>query len=158
MRIVWQDSAMSNPNLSEAVQAMRAKIPVIGRMMFERMLTDAAGGNISARVENLICITPRYSGQKHQWKLQPEQVLVFDLQGNRIAGEGDISRESKVHLRMYNDFPDANSVIHAHPRNVLVFCVARKPIPPVLEATLKFGDIVVTESGGYNYSLCIRQV
>jgi L-fuculose-phosphate aldolase len=27
---------------------------------------------------------------------------------------------------------------------VLVFCVARQPIPPVLEATLKFGTIDVT--------------
>jgi L-fuculose-phosphate aldolase len=136
---------MSEPILSEAVQAMRTKIPVIGRMLFERQLTDAAGGNISARVDELICITPRYSGQKFQWKIEPEQVLVFDLQGNRVAGEGVISRESQVHLRLYNDFPDCNSVIHAHPRNVLVFCAARKPIPPVLEATLKFGEIHVTD-------------
>ncbi len=136
---------MSDIILSEAVQAMRARIPVIGRMLFERQLTDAAGGNISARVGDLVCITPRFSGQKFQWRIEPEQVLVFDLQGNRVAGEGVISRESQVHLRMYNDFPDCGSVIHAHPRNVLVFCAARRPIPQVLEANLKFGEIQVTE-------------
>lgn len=136
---------MSEIILSEAVQAMRARIPVIGRMLFERQLTDAAGGNISARVGDLVCITPRYSGQKFQWRIEPEQVLVFDLQGNRVAGDGVISRESQVHLRMYNDFADCGSVIHAHPRNVLVFCAARKPIPQVLEANLKFGEIQVTE-------------
>ena len=140
---------MSDIILNEAVQAMRTRIPEIGRMLFDRQLTDAAGGNISARVHtndgDLVCITPRFAGQKFQWRIQPEQVLVFDLQGNRVAGEGVISRESLVHLRMYNDFPDCGSVIHAHPRNVLVFCAARKPIPQVLEANLKFGEIQVTE-------------
>ena len=136
---------MSETKISPAVDAMRAKIAEFGRMLFERELTDAAGGNISARVGDTICITPRYSGQKFQWRIKPEQVLVFDLQGNRLAGEGDISREGKVHMRMYHDFADGGAVIHAHPRNVLVFCAARKPIPPVLEATLKFGEIGVTE-------------
>jgi L-fuculose-phosphate aldolase len=143
---LWQDFLMSEPILSDAVQAMRARIPEIGRLLFDRQLTDAAGGNISARVGDLVCITPRYAGQKFQWRIAPEQVLVFDLQGNRVAGEGVISRESQVHLRMFNDFPDCGSVIHAHPRNVLVFCAARKPIPMLLEANLKFGDdIQVTE-------------
>ena len=65
----------------DEIQAMREKITTIGRLLFERQLTDAAGGNISARVGEHVCITPRFAGQKHQWRLRPEQVLVCDLAG-----------------------------------------------------------------------------
>ncbi len=132
-------------NTDVSIDAMRVKLCEIGRMLFERQLTDAAGGNISARVGDLVCLSASYAGQKHQWRLSPEQILVMDLQGNKLEGEGSISRETKVHMRLYRDFPEGNAVIHSHPRNVLVFCAAAKPIPPVLEATQKFGEIKVTE-------------
>ena len=106
-------------------------------------MTDAAGGNISARVGERVCITPRFAGQKHQWQLRPEHVLVCDLDGNQLEGEGLPSRESKAHFRLYHDFPDCTSVIHCHPRNVLVFCALDQPMLPVIEATWKFGEIKI---------------
>jgi L-fuculose-phosphate aldolase len=130
---------------SKEIQVTRERIALFGRMLFDRFLTDAAGGNVSVRVGDLVCLSPRYSGQKRQWRLQADDVLVVDLQGNKLSGAGDLSRESKVHLRLYNEYPDGGAVVHAHPKHVLVFCAARRPIPPVLEATMKFGTINVTE-------------
>ncbi len=130
--------------MEDSVAAMREKIARFGAMLFDRFLTDAAGGNISARVGDLICITSRFSGQKYQWAIRPEQVLVVDADGNRLDGEGEISRESKVHLALYKQFPMASGVVHCHPRNVLPFCAAGVSIQPVLEATWKFGEIKVT--------------
>ncbi len=135
---------MTDAELPPEVQTTREQIARIGRLLYERRLTDAAGGNISARVGDWICITPRYSGQRRRWQLAPDDVLVTDPQGNVVAGDGEISRESKVHLRLYADYPEGRAVIHAHPQHVLVFCVARQPIVPVLEATLKFGVVNVT--------------
>ncbi len=129
----------------DPIQAMRLRIADIGRMLFERYLTDASGGNISARVGDKICLTPRFAGSKHQWRLRPEQVLVVDMQGNLLEGEGGLSRESQVHLRLLNEFPEGNAVIHAHPKNVLVFCAACQPIVPVLESSLKFGTVSVAQ-------------
>jgi L-fuculose-phosphate aldolase len=127
--------------MDQSVEKMRAKIAGFGAMLYDRFLTDAAGGNISARVGDLICITSRFSGQKFQWHIRPEQVLVVDAQGKILDGEGDISRESKVHLALYQNFPMCNGIVHCHPRNVLPFCAAGKSIQPVLEATWKFGEI-----------------
>ncbi len=124
---------------------IRQRIVDIGRLMFDRFLTDAAGGNISVRAGNLICITPRYSGSKYQWHLRPEQVIVVDVAGNKLDGEGEISREARVHLRLYRDFPEGMAVVHSHPRNVMVFATAGQPIPPVWEGTLKFGVIQVSK-------------
>jgi ribose 5-phosphate isomerase B len=129
----------------DLIAQTRIKIAETGRMVFERHLTDAAGGNISVRVGDRVCITPRYSGSKRHWHLQPNQVLVSDLAGNQLDGDGEISREAKVHYRLYQAFPDATAVLHSHARNVMAFVAAGKPIEPILEATLKFGTIPVTK-------------
>jgi ribose 5-phosphate isomerase B len=129
---------------SELISKTRKKIAETGRLVFERHLTDAAGGNISVRVGEDVCITPRYSGSKRHWQLQPNQVLLSDMAGNKLDGDGDVSRESKVHYRIYQEFPDAQAVLHSHARNVMVFVASGQPIEPVLEATLKFDTIPVT--------------
>jgi ribose 5-phosphate isomerase B len=131
----------------ELLSRTRIKIADTGRLVFERHLTDAAGGNISVRAgDNLVCITPRYSGSRRHWNLQPDQVLVSDMAGVKLDGDGDVSRESKVHYRIYQEFPDARAVLHSHARNVMVFVASGQPIEPVLEATLKFGTIPVTRN------------
>jgi L-fuculose-phosphate aldolase len=127
----------------ELISQTRQQIIEIGRLLFERFLTDSAGGNVSARAGDLICITPRFSGSKYQWRLRTEQVLVTDLEGNKLDGEGEISREARVHMRLYKEFPEGMAVVHSHPRNVMVFATAGQPIPPVWEGTLKFGVIQV---------------
>ena len=130
--------------MNDPILDMRVKIAAIGQMLFERKLTDAAGGNISVRVGEKICITPRYAGSKHRWHLRSEQVLVTDLDGKQLAGDGQVSREAKVHYRIYRDFPDVTAVVHCHAQNALVFASAGCPIEPVLENTLKFGTILVS--------------
>ena len=123
------------------VAATRAKIARLAGMLYERRLLDAAGGNLSARVGDVICMTSRYSGSKFQWNIRPDQVLVVDNTGNILEGEGSISREAKVHLKLLNEFPEGGSVIHAHSPNALVFAALNQPIPAVLEQTQKFGPI-----------------
>ena len=127
-----------------AVQRMREKIARFGRMLYERHLTDAAGGNLSARVGDVLCMSPRYSGSKRQWQLQPEDILVVDMERNILDGEGQISRETNVHFKLYKEFSEHGSaVIHAHAKKLLVFAALGVPLPPVLEATRKFGETPV---------------
>jgi L-fuculose-phosphate aldolase len=114
----------------------------VGAMMLQRRLTDLAGGNISMRLEDKIIMSPTYAGTKKFWQLEPEEVLVLDLEGNKIDGDGEISRETPTHIKLLKNFwPDGKAVIHAHPHNILVFCATRQTIPPVLEGTQKFGEI-----------------
>jgi len=129
---------------------MRARIARIGALMYQRHLTDAAGGNISARVStsagDVICMSPRYAGSKWLWQLNAEDVLVVSLDGQILLGAGEISRESKVHLRLHNEFGSVGkSVIHAHARNLLAFAALARSMPPVLEATRKFGTLPVID-------------
>lgn len=138
MNAVQPEVIVSNPKIAET----RAKIARFGAMLYQRHLTDAAGGNLSARVDDLVCLSPRYAGSKKQWNLTPDDVLVVDLDGNVLVGDGEISRESKVHLRLHKEFGDyGTGVIHAHARNVLVFAALARSMPPVLEAMRKFGTV-----------------
>ena len=109
--------------MTDPIESMRFRIAELGRLMFDRFITDTAGGNISARVGDLVCITSRHSGSKYQWRIRPEQVLVSDLQGNKLEGEGELSREAKTHFRLLNDFPDGKAIVHCHPRHVMVFAI-----------------------------------
>lgn len=131
--------------MNNEITQVRQHIAEIGALMYQRRLTDAAGGNISVRVGERICITPRYAGSKHQWQLKPGQVMVTDLAGNPLEGEGTISREARVHFRLLNEIPEGQAVVHGHAQNVMAFCAAARPILPVLEDTLKFGEIPVTD-------------
>ena len=129
----------------EQIESMRIRIAELGRLMFDRFLTDTAGGNISARVGDRVCITARHCGSKYQWRIRPEQVLISDMQGNKIEGDGELSREAKTHFKLLNDFPDGKAVVHCHPRNVMVFAMMARPIPPVIEGTMKLGTIPVSQ-------------
>lgn len=132
--------------MPDLIAQTRAHIAKIGALLFDRQLTDSGGGNISVRVEDKVCISPRYSGQKHLWQLSPDDVMVVDLDANILEGKGELSRESRVHLSLHREFREhGNSVIHCHPRHLLVYAAMARPMPPALEATLKFGTIPVIE-------------
>ncbi len=120
---------------------MRKKIAEVGSLMYARFLTDSAGGNISVRMGDVILMTPRYSGSVFRWQLRPENILVLDLEANKLDGEGRVSREVRVHRDLLTRFyPDGTAVVHGHARNALVFCAAERPIPSMLYATDKFGQ------------------
>ena len=135
----------SSLHSSAEITATRQKIAKLGSLMYQRNLTDSAGGNISTRVGEVVCITPRYAGSKYRWELSPEQILVCDRQGNKIEGDGEISREAKVHLALLNEFPDHLAVVHGHARYALAFCASGIPIEPVMEDTLKLGTVEVCQ-------------
>ncbi|MEM7126661.1 MAG: class II aldolase/adducin family protein [Chloroflexota bacterium] len=136
---------MASTPFTDVAQARR-KLAQIGALLFERRLTDAAGGNISTLVGDVVVMSPSLSGSKRQWQLHPDDVMVVDLEGNILEGDGTISRESNVHFGLYKTFGEyGTAVIHAHPHNVMPFCAAAMSIPPVLEANLKFGEVPCIE-------------
>ena len=120
----------------------RELIANVGALMFERHLTDLAGGNISMRIGDKVLMSPSFAGTNKFWNIKPEEVLVLTMDGKKVEGKGNISRESPTHLKLLNYFyPVAKAVIHAHPLNTQVFCAAQQPIPPVLEGNVRYGVI-----------------
>ena len=113
----------------------------IAHLIYGRFLSDSAGGNISVRYEGRIYVSPRYMGSVYHYNIRPEQISVLDLEHNVLEGPADLSREVRMHLAAYDHFPEVGSVIHAHPRWMMVFAAAGRTMKPVLEYTMKFGDV-----------------
>ena len=119
----------------------------IADLMYARRLTNSAGGNLSCRVGDRIYITPRYLGSKQRWRLRQEQILIFDNDLNILEGDpAKVSRESRMHFACYQNFPQINGVIHAHPQYLTVFASAGESLPPVNQYTEKFGNLPVVKN------------
>ena len=83
------------------------------RMLATHKLTKGTGGNISAldREKGLFAISP--SGMDY-FVMQPEDVVVLDLEGKSIDGARTPSSEMDMHRLLYVDRADINAVVHAH--------------------------------------------
>ncbi len=119
----------------------------ICRLMYERQLTDTAGGNVSVRVDDLVYLTPRYIGTHHHWNIGPQHISVLDRNRRIIDGPLELTREVEIHLQLYKALPMAGAVIHAHPTYSLVFAVAGLAIQPLTEPAEHLGTIEVAKFG-----------
>ncbi len=101
----------------------RLEMLEIIRFLYDRKLTNAAGGNLSERVaENRVLITPTMMSEHHRCRLNPEDLMIIDYDCNIIEGPDKLSRESKMHTMLLKKFsgvwrgdPCASAVFH-------VFC------------------------------------
>jgi len=139
------------PAAPAEIPAAREAIARVGGVMFARGLTDAAGGNISARAADgagwCLCMTPRYAAHAALWRLEPDDILILEPDGSPRYGRGEPSRDAAVHAAIYRAVPAAGAVVHAHAPCCLVFATAGRPIPPRIEAALPLGATGVVDGG-----------
>lgn len=132
--------------LTDAIQEGRELVARLGRLLFDRNLTDSGGGNISLRVGEYVCLTPSLSGHMRQWQLDADDIMVADMDRNILIGEGKLTREIAVHFSLHINYGGyGTAVIHCHPKNLMVFACMNKAMPPVMEATRKFGTTPTIE-------------
>ncbi|MDR2162458.1 MAG: class II aldolase/adducin family protein [Clostridiales Family XIII bacterium] len=123
-------------------EELREEMCVVARLMWERRLTNAAGGNFAVRVtEKHILITPSMMSERRHCLLEAKDILLMDYDKNVLDGEGELSREGDMHLYLLTKFDNIGASIHAHPFNCMPFVSAGKPIPNVTEATMGRGEV-----------------
>jgi L-fuculose-phosphate aldolase len=134
----------------------RLQMKKIARAMWDRKLTNAAGGNFAVRVaDNRILISPSMMSEFEMCDLEVEDFLLIDYQGNILEGEGRLSRETNMHILLLSGFNYIQCTIHAHPQFCMVFASQSKPIKTVTEATLKRGEYfgVIEPAAAYSKQL-----
>jgi len=101
---------------------LRKAICEAGRRMYAKNLTVATDGNISAKLgpDRYLC-TP--SGVSKGF-MDPRDILIADGKGRKVAGNGRVTTEFFTHLAAYEERPDVNAVIHAHPPKAIGFTLA----------------------------------
>lgn len=134
----------------------RLQMKKIAKAMWDRKLTNAAGGNFAVRVaDNRILISPSMMSEFEMCDLEVEDFLLIDYQGNILEGEGRLSRETDMHIMLLSGFDYIKCTIHAHPQFCMVFASQSKPIKTVTEATIKRGEYfgVIEPAAAYSKQL-----
>lgn len=123
-------------------QQERERLAKIVRTMFDRFETNAAGGNVSVRMNDKhIIMTPTLMSQDHLCNLSPYQILVVDMDENVIEGDGRLTREINMHMACFKTHKNIGAVVHGHARESMVFATMGMEMPNLTEATQKFGRI-----------------
>lgn len=93
----------------------REKIVEYGKKLIRSNLTKGTGGNLSIynREKELIAITP--SGKEYE-DIKPKDILVLNMNGEIIEGEGVPSSEFQLHRIFYDNRDDINAIVHSHSR------------------------------------------
>jgi len=103
--------------------ALREEIVRVGKLMWEKNFIAAGDGNLSVRLgsDRLLCTPSGFS----KGFLNADQLLVIDMQGNKVGTNFGASRELvpsseiRLHLECYRQRADVQAVVHAHPPSAI---------------------------------------
>jgi len=116
------------------------KLVEIAKRLYDKNMNAALGGNVSIRLGDEIAITPAGINKGFMTK---DDVVIVDMEGNRLRGNGTPSSEGKMHYEIYKARPDVNAIIHAHPPFAVGFALAHRELPDDIlpEATIHLGHV-----------------
>jgi L-fuculose-phosphate aldolase len=98
----------------------RREVAAASRRLAAEGLVLGTAGNVSARAEELVAITPTGATLA---ELEPEQVPVVDLDGDVVDGRLEPTSELDLHLGVYRRY-DAGAIVHTHaPMATALSCV-----------------------------------
>lgn len=107
--------------LKQAVYDANMALPKHGLVTF-------TWGNASGidRARGLMVIKP--SGVEYE-ELRPDQLVVLDLDGNKVEGSLNPSSDTQTHLELYRAFPEIGGVVHTHSTFAVGWAQACEDIP-----------------------------
>jgi L-fuculose-phosphate aldolase len=102
------------------LEAEREQVAAASRRLAAEGLVLGTAGNVSARRDDEVAITPTGAVLA---ELEPEQVTVVDLEGQVVGGELEPTSELDLHLGVYRRH-EAGAVVHTHaPMATAISCV-----------------------------------
>lgn len=102
-------------------------------------------GNVSGLDAETKLVVIKPSGVDYSI-MQPEDMVVVDLDGNVVEGKWKPSSDTATHIELYKAYPEIRGVAHAHSSYAIVFAQAGKAIPALgtTHADYFYGDIPCT--------------
>lgn len=110
------------------LEELKHKVYEANMELPRRNLVTYTWGNVSGidRESGLFVIKP--SGVEYE-ELRPEDLVVMDLQGNRVEGKLNPSSDTKTHLELYKAFPLIGGIVHTHSPYAVAWAQAGEDIP-----------------------------
>ncbi len=123
--------------------AARAALAACCARLDALAFAPATDGNVSMRLgDDRVLLTP--AGREKRG-LPPESLLVVDLEGNVVEGEGRPSTEAPMHLLCYAARLDVGAVVHAHPPVATAVAAAGAPLDAAVmpETVVTVGSVAL---------------
>ena len=92
-------------------------------------------GHLSARVRDGLLIQPRDLSRA---ALTPADLLVVDLDGNVVRGDGIPPAETAIHTGVYRARPDVQLICHGHPAASTTFSMVDAPLLPMRHFAFRY--------------------
>lgn len=124
----------------------REELARVCKLMYDRGLTFASGGNVSVRLDDgNVLITP--SG-KNKGLLRGEEMVKVGMDGEAI-GPGRPSVEVHMHLEFYRRRPDVGAIVHSHPPYCTALAIAGERLMGGLtpEGAILLGEVPLSSYG-----------
>jgi len=128
---------------------VKKQICEIGKRIYDKGMVASNDGNISVKLNDheFLCTPTGVS----KGFMTPEYICKVDENGKVIQANPGFkpSSEIKMHMRVYKNRPDVNSVVHAHPLYATGFAIAGIPLtqPIMPEAVIALGCVPIAEYG-----------
>ena len=130
-------------NLQEA----KRDIIEAGRRVYQQGYVASNDGNLSCRLDDeRILTTP--TGMSKGF-LEMSDLVIVNYEGKKVSGTKNPSSEIGMHLFLYQERPDINAVVHAHPPTATGFSVAGIPLTECVlpEVIITLGAIPIAGYG-----------
>lgn len=110
------------------LEELKQKVYEANMELPRRNLVTYTWGNVSGidREKGLFVIKP--SGVEYD-ELRPEDLVVMDLEGNKIEGDMNPSSDTKTHMVLYRAFPQIGGIVHTHSPYAVAWAQAGRDIP-----------------------------
>ena len=132
-----------SPGHGKTEEEHRRDIVLAGRWFHGRHFVAATDGNISVRLDRERLLTTPTAISKGL--MTPDDLVITDMDGKRLAGSRQASSEIGMHLLIYRRRPDVHAVCHAHPPTATGYAAAGIPLNKAIvsEVVLSLGCIPV---------------
>ena len=110
------------------LEELKQKVYLANIELPKRKLVTFTWGNVSGidREKGLIVIKP--SGVEYA-EMTADNMVVLDLDGNRIEGDLNPSSDTPTHIELYKAFKDIGGVVHTHSPEATSWAQAGRDIP-----------------------------
>lgn len=115
---------------TDAIKDVSERIVKAGRELHDNGLVRGTSGNISARILGTDTFLIKPSGVQMKF-LKPEELVLADLQGNKIRGSLNVSLETPIHAAIYRARKNVQAVVHTHAPTATAFGIAKTEILPL---------------------------
>ena len=86
-------------------------------------------GNVSARDPKTGLVVIKPSGVPYS-TMREEDMVVVDLDGNKVEGDLNPSSDLPTHLYLYREYPSLGGIVHTHSTYATAFAQSGRDIPP----------------------------